>query len=197
MINFIAHEARVGKQGAREDFEQMLGLLVQATHDRAHLVFADPGDWGIDVLVGNLNGRVTIWQAKYFIQGFKQPQKRQVNESFQSAMQNAARWGYTVDHWILCVPLSLNAPTLQWWQDWQAMREREHPGTSVELWDENKLRSLLIQPEATYVRRAYYELSGGSNAAEQPLTLPVPRAVTLAPSWQGGAECELGDEVYL
>ena len=197
MINFITHEVRAGQQGAREDFEQMLGLLVQATHGDAHLVFADPGDWGIDVLVGNLNGQVTIWQAKYFIREFKQPQKSQVNESFQSAMRNAARQGYSVDRWILYVPLSLNPPTLRWWQDWQAGHEREHPGMSVELWDENKLRSLLITPEAAYVRRAYYELPSGRDAAGEPLAPSASWSVTPAASWQGGAECELGREVYL
>jgi hypothetical protein len=196
MINFIAHEVRAGQHGAREDFEQMLGLLVQATHGHAHLVFANPGDWGIDVLVGDLNGRVTIWQAKYFMRGFKQPQKRQVGESFQSAMRNAARRGYAVDRWILCVPLSLDPPGLQWWQNWRVMREREHPGLSVELWDENKLRSLLIKPEAKYVRGAYYELLSGIEAPE-PLTLAAPGPVTSIAAWQGGAKCELGHEVYL
>jgi hypothetical protein len=197
MINFVMHEARAGQQGAREDFEQMLGLLVQTIHRNAHLVFADPGDWGIDVLVGNLNGRVTIWQAKYFVHKFERSQKRQVDESFQSAMQNAARRGYTVDRWILCIPLSLNPPMLQWWQDWQARREHEHPGMNVELWDENRLRSLLLQPEAIYVRRAYYELPSANDEAEEPLTFAAPRAVTSTVSWEGGAEYQLGGETYL
>jgi hypothetical protein len=62
---------------------------------------------------------------------------------------------------------------------------------SVELWDENKLRSLLITPEATYVRRAYYELPSGSDAGE-PLAPSASWSVTSAVSWQGGAEYELG-----
>jgi hypothetical protein len=66
MITFASHQARAGMAGASEDFEQMLGLLVRATSGEASLVFANPGDWGIDVLVGDLRGRVTVWQAKYF-----------------------------------------------------------------------------------------------------------------------------------
>src|ERR1700761_8244377 len=184
MINFIKHETRAGNQGAREDFEQMIGLLVQATHGYAHLVFANPGDWGIDVLVGDLNGRVMIWQAKYFIREFKQSQKSQVDESFQSAMRNAARQGYIVDRWTLCVPLSLDAPTLRWWQDWQARREREHPGMSGELWDETRLPSLLIPPQAIHVRRAYYEPPGGRDTPDEPLALASPWSVTPTASWQ-------------
>ena len=67
MITFAVHQVRAGQAGASEDFEQMLGLLVRATSGReANLIFANPGDWGIDVLVGELYGRVTAWQAKYF-----------------------------------------------------------------------------------------------------------------------------------
>lgn len=196
MINFIMHEARKGAQGAREDFGQMLGLLVQATQGDAHLIFANPGDWGIDVLVGNLNGRVAIWQAKYFIREFKESQKRQVGESFRSAMQNSMREGYTVDRWVLCVPVSLDPPTMRWWQDWRGRRERERPGISIELWDENKLRSLLITPEASHVRRAFYEPSAGTDGEHW---TPPPTLGTVAPtaSWQGGAEYALGKEVYL
>jgi hypothetical protein len=198
MINFVVHEARVGQQGAREDFEQMLGLLVQATHGDAHLVFANPGDWGIDVLVGSLSGHATIWQAKYFIRGFREAQKDQVNDSFRSAMKNSARHGYTVDRWILCVPLSLDPTAVRWWQDWRARREREHPGVSIELWDENKLRSLLIAPEASYVRRAYYEPSGNDATDEEYRIQPLAtRSVTPTASWQGGSEYELGRELYL
>jgi hypothetical protein len=198
MINFVVHEVRAGRLGAPEDFEQMLGLLVQVNYGDAHLVFANPGDWGIDVLVGDLNGRVTIWQAKYFIREFKEPQKSQVRESFRSAMRNSASRGYTVDRWILCVPLSLDPPTMRWWQGWKAEREREHPDMSIELWDENTLRSLLITPEASDVRRAFYESPADPEADEEHWSQPSASwSVSPTASWQGGTECELGREAYL
>jgi glycosyltransferase involved in cell wall biosynthesis len=53
MINFHVHQVRAGSFGASEDFEKMLGLLVLATVGEANLVFLNPGDWGIDVLVGD------------------------------------------------------------------------------------------------------------------------------------------------
>jgi hypothetical protein len=52
------HLAGAGWAGASEDFEQMPGLLVGLTSGEANLVFANPGDWGIDFLVGNLPGHV-------------------------------------------------------------------------------------------------------------------------------------------
>jgi outer membrane protein assembly factor BamB len=68
----------------------MLGLLVRATSGEASLVFANPGDWGIDVLVGDLRGRVTVWQAKYFARGVGRSQQRQIEGSFASALDAAA-----------------------------------------------------------------------------------------------------------
>jgi glycine cleavage system pyridoxal-binding protein P len=66
-INFAVHQTRSGHSGAREDFEQMLALLVQATEPTARLIAANPGDWGIDVVVGELDGDdVALFQAKYF-----------------------------------------------------------------------------------------------------------------------------------
>jgi hypothetical protein len=198
MINFVTHEVRAGQQGAREDFEQMLGLLVQATQGDAHLVFAHPGDWGIDVLVGDLNGQASIWQAKYFIREFKEAQKDQVRESFRSAMRESKSHGYAVDRWTLCVPISLDPSAMQWWQRWKAGREGEHPGLYVDLWDENRLRSLLITPGASNVRRAFYEPPARADAGEERWS----RRSTVWPtapavSWEGGAECRIGREVYL
>jgi hypothetical protein len=69
-INFFAHRVRAG-DGAWADFEQMLALLVQATEGHAHLIHSNPGDWGIDVLVGDMSGRVALWQAKYYINGVR------------------------------------------------------------------------------------------------------------------------------
>lgn len=65
-INFWAHEVRTNRQGAREDFEQMIGQLVRAVQPgvKAMVVAANPGDWGIDVFVGELSGVVTVWQSK-------------------------------------------------------------------------------------------------------------------------------------
>ncbi len=85
-ISFHAHLVRAGEAGASQDFEQMLALLVpRIDGNQARLVWANPGDWGIDVLVGDLNRRVTIWQAKFFVRGFGRSQREQVTSSFQAA----------------------------------------------------------------------------------------------------------------
>ena len=90
-INFAAHQFRAGNiSGAREDFEQMLALLVAATYPGARLIAANPGDWGIDVLVGELSGLVAIWQAKYFWPAVTKSRQANIRESFASAVASAS-----------------------------------------------------------------------------------------------------------
>ena len=156
MITFAVHQVRAGQAGASEDFEQMLGLLVRATSGReANLIFANPGDWGIDVLVGDLHGRVTVWQAKYFARGVGRSQQGQIRSSFASAVRAAADHGYELERWVLCIPASMDGPTTQWWQAWKAEQERDS-GVVIGLWDETRLRELLLRPEAADVYSHYY-----------------------------------------
>lgn len=203
MINFHVHQVRAGSFGASEDFEKMLGLLVRATVGEAKLVFPNPGDWGIDVLVGDLHGQVTIWQAKYFIRGVGKSQKPQIASSFESALRAASAHGYTVARWVLCIPSSMDGPATQWWQGWSNGRQRA-TGVAIELWDETRLRELLIQPAAAQVRNHYYnpyrldgvdEWSAGDGSA---VGAVVPGASPESGQpWEGGAEYRLGGAAYL
>jgi hypothetical protein len=203
MIDFHVHQVRAGSFGASEDFEKMLGLLVRATVGEANLVFPNPGDWGIDVLVGDLHGQVTVWQAKYFIRGVGKNQKPQIANSFESALRAASAHGYTVARWVLCIPSSMDGPAMQWWQGWSDGRERA-TGVAIELWDETRLCELLIQPAAAQVRRHYYnpyrldgvdeESEGDGSAARAFAAVDAPES---GPAWEGGAEYRLGSAEYV
>lgn len=156
-INFFAHRVRAG-EGAWADYEQMLALLVQATEGQAQLIHSNPGDWGIDVLVGDMTGRVAIWQAKYYINGVKSEHQRDIEESFATAMRSAGVNGYDVERWVLCVPASLDVKMTHWWPRWKAEKaENDESCPCIELWDENQLRALLSRPVAEHVRRIYYD----------------------------------------
>lgn len=160
-INFAAHQVRANEHGARQDFAEMIGLLVKAVRPGVivpRVVAANPGDWGIDVFVGDLGGSVTVWQSKYFHPATTKSHQEQIRESFGSVMKNAAKEGFTVTQWILCVPSSMDGPTTKWWDTWKKKKEREFQ-IVIELWDETELRSLLISPDAYEVRRHYYEPS--------------------------------------
>jgi hypothetical protein len=156
-VNFHLHLFRGRNEaGARVDFEQMIGRLVAATTGReASLSAPDRADWGIDVLVGDLNGQATIWQVKYFSRGIGESQRSKIRRSFDTVMKRAAEKGFQVDRWVLCIPASMDPDARQWWDDWQAAQHRA-TGVDIELWDENKLRGLLLSPAAEDVYRHYY-----------------------------------------
>ncbi|HKT02964.1 MAG TPA: hypothetical protein VJT31_25820 [Rugosimonospora sp.] len=156
-INFAAHQLRAGNMaGARDDFEQMLAMLIAAVSPGARTIAANPGDWGIDVLLGELSGLVVIWQSKYFWPLVTRGHQAQIRESFNAAVAAAGRNGYRLDQWILCLPASMDAPTAQWWDKWRARRQRE-TGVAIELWHEVVLRGLLIRPDVAHVRRHFYD----------------------------------------
>lgn len=156
-INFAAHQARANAHGARQDFEEMIAQLVRAVRPGVvKMIAANPGDWGIDVFVGDLGGSVTVWQSKYFMPEVSKSHQTQIRDSFASVIDNAAKEGFTLTQWILCVPSSMDGPTTKWWTTWKRKKEREL-GFVIDLWDETELRSLLISPDAESVRRHYYE----------------------------------------
>jgi hypothetical protein len=196
MINFAAHEVRAG-EGAWADFESMLGLLVAASENtQAHMVFANPGDWGIDVMVGRLDQDVSLWQAKYFRRGVGKSQQANIRESFTSALSHAEEQGYVLRRWVLCIPCSLDAPMTKWWNGFK--QRRSGTGVQIELWDENRLRELLLRDAAVHIRRAFYDpyreaprpdLHGPSHRG--------PMRPALTGTWRGGDERSFRNSRYL
>lgn len=181
-ISFRIHEVRTGSvDGARADFEQMMTQLVAAVLPGVRSITANPGDWGIDAFVGSLAGSsVAIWQAKYFIDGVDDSQKKQVRESFASAVKAAADNGYTLDSWVLCIPASMDAPTTKWWDGWKSRQSKTK--VTIELWDATALIKRLNAADGRAVRAAYYHLGP---APGRPLdvavvpVVPVPADVDL------------------
>ncbi|MDG6103100.1 hypothetical protein Daura_16460 [Dactylosporangium aurantiacum] len=156
-INFAAHQVRAGNiAGARDDFEQMLAMLLAAIYPGARAITANPGDWGIDILLGELSGLVVIWQSKYFWPVVGRSSQGQIRESFDAALAAAARNGYRLSQWVLCVPASMDPPTAQWWDNWRTRRQRDS-GVAIELWHESILRGHLVRPDCAHVRRHFYD----------------------------------------
>ena len=107
-INFAAHQVRANAQGARQDFEEMIGQLVMAVRPGvARVVAANPGDSGIDIFIGNLGGLVAVWQSKYFFPVVSAAHQSQIR-SRSSSPENAAKQGFKLRQWTLCVPASMD-----------------------------------------------------------------------------------------
>lgn len=172
-IDFRLHLVRCGgDDGARLDFHRMLSALIGQIYPTATEVRADPGDWGIDVFVGSLVDNVSIWQSKYFYTDIGDSQKKQIRESFDSAMKHAASEKYQVEAWTLCVACELSGPERKWWDTKKKVWERQYPGLSVEIWDAPILRRMLLAPEAVSVVAEFYPDAGARPPANPASTVP-------------------------
>jgi len=143
-VNFEFLAQRVGsKEGGRKLFEQLVEDTVALIHPDVSTIAANPGDWGIDAYVGELlRGQVSVWQSKYFIDGFGTTQQKDVRDSYKSAMNAAAKNGYKVTTWTLCIPVALDGPMTKWWSGWKK-RTSKADNVVIELWDEGFLRRRL------------------------------------------------------
>lgn len=143
-----------GVDAARALFEDIVVDLVGVLHPGAHSVRANPGDWGIDAVVGQLErgGAVHIWQAKYFPDGIDKSQKAQIRGAYTQAVKEAKAHGHCLESWTLCVPVLLAGEELKWWNGW---KRRQKDGVDIDLWAENHLRAKLLSPEAAWIYDAY------------------------------------------
>lgn len=176
LIDFRVHAIRTGSdEGGRTDFHRMLSALVGQVYPTATDVRPDPGDWGIDVFVGSLVDKISIWQSKYFYTEIGNSQKAQIRESFASAMKHAEDEGYKVESWTLCVACELSASERRWWDTKKREWEKAYPGLNIELWDAPILRRRLMAPEAASVVASFYAENGDhrSGRVAPPVPLPV------------------------
>jgi hypothetical protein len=201
MIDFAAHRVRA-REGAPHDFEAMIAQLVGCLYEDIRQIDGRGGDWGIDVLRGDLNGKITIWQAKYFLSEMSPGQlKQQVLPSLDTAIRRASDHGYEIDEWILCAPCSLRSNVLQAWQDETGKRSAQH-GIRIGLWDETELRKHLARPEAAHVRELYFNPYRAVPETLKPATLLLRPPQQSRTSWRpgdrhllGGTEVVIGEPV--
>lgn len=159
-LNFDILVVNAGNEaGAREVYQDLVVDLVKLTHRAATAVRPAPGDWGIDVFLGDLEGATSVWQCKFFRDGVGASQKKQIRESFAQLMTQSEVQGFEVRAWTLCVPCELSAEEHRWWSGWKRGKELAH-GVVIEMWDGPELRRILLSPDADGIREHYFRLSG-------------------------------------
>lgn len=156
MIDFKTLISLAGsEEGARILFEKLITSIVKLKHKEARSIRPNPGDWGIDTYLGELNDRIFVWQAKYFINGIENSQKSNIRESFQNLIKNSIEHSFKVDVWTLCIPCSLSAKETQWWENWKKKKEKENK-IKIMLWDDSDLRDHLDSPDAQFLKLGYF-----------------------------------------
>jgi hypothetical protein len=149
-----------GEEEARARFERMVGACVRLQHPTVRNLRSAPGDWGIDAFVGELDGRISVWQAKFFITEIGDAQKRQIRESFAQLMIKASEEKFVVEFWTLCIPILMSPEEAKWFDGWRKRRKNTHAGLTIpEPWDRDKLSSLLYSPEGAAARSEFLGIS--------------------------------------
>jgi hypothetical protein len=168
-----------GEAGARERFEMFVVATVKSIHPSARPVRANPGDWGIDAYVGSLaQGKVGVWQAKYFLNGLDDSQKDQIRRSYTSARDAAKDHGYELIAWTLCIPCDLDTDEQRWWDTWSADRTTDD-GVTMDVWDLSEFRKLMAKPDAADVRQEYFPHLAPVHGSQAPAVADVPVDATL------------------
>ena len=189
-IDFRIHAIDAGSDdGGRVVFHRMLSFLVGTEHPTATDIRADPGDWGIDVMVGSLAESILIWQSKYFYDKIGDSQKKQIRESFASAMAHALKHGYKVDAWTLCVACEVSAPEKKWWDSKVREWSKLYPHVQFDLWDAPRLRRKLASPDAHEVWAEFYgpnkDIAEASKAGATTPPAAPPLSLDETPTYQG------------
>ncbi|MDU0314078.1 hypothetical protein RKE38_10315 [Phycicoccus sp. M110.8] len=104
------------------------------------------GDAGIDVLKVDSDGHTTIFQLKFFLDGFSgrnRARQRQIRDSLTSAL------AHQPDQWVLVLPSKLTRP------DWAFISKlRLETDTTITVWHQTVLDDLLIEhPDVLNVMR--------------------------------------------
>ena len=114
------------EEGARALFQKLVLHLVKLKLRNAKEIRPCPGDWGIDVIVGELTiGACLIWQAKYFPNGVRDSQKAQIRDSFEQVVKKSKEKKFHITRWYLCIPCSLSGPETVWWEKWKKTKTKE------------------------------------------------------------------------
>lgn len=100
-----------------------------------HHVEGKAGDKGTDLFAGTLAGKPAIWQCKFFRDGIKDAQKKQIKKSLKTALHH-----FTPHLWTLCIPVNLDINAHSRFQRF----EREHADVKLELFDASMIVKELI-----------------------------------------------------
>lgn len=155
-IDFKVLINRAGsEEGARILFQNLVSSLVRVKYKDARQIRPSPGDWGIDVLVGELSDYCLVWQAKYFINSVGDSQQKQIRESFEQLMLKSKENNFKVKIWTLCIPCSLSPKETKWWEGWSKKSSTKYD-LLIKLMDETELRYQIESPDSEHIRSGYF-----------------------------------------
>ncbi|WP_276835241.1 ATP-binding protein [Chryseobacterium cucumeris] len=112
--------------GARSKFESICLNIFKKKCPQKYVndIRCNPGDEGIDIFIGSIgNEPIEVIQCKFFFPHFGNVQKKQIRESFKTAINSKE---YKVKKWTLCIINKLDIHEQKWWTGWKSRTERIH-----------------------------------------------------------------------
>lgn len=128
-VDFKKFIDKFTESGAREYFEEFTFQYVKLQHgpdNTIKQIRKNPGDWGIDIIMGDMSDNTIVWQCKFFINEISKSQRNNIRESFKTAMNKSRENDYKIFKWILCIPIDFDANELKWWSKWKMKQEKNY-----------------------------------------------------------------------
>ena len=116
-------------------FEELCKQLCYEEYG-AEAVNGAGGDDGADSYCGTFNGKVKIWQFKFFCDTLGASQKKQIMDSLETAKKK-----HILIEWTICLPKQFTPAEIRWFQG--LISSKENKKIKIKRWDSIKLHSLL------------------------------------------------------
>lgn len=118
----------------KERFEELCKRILISEYPDVKTIDGSGGDQGVDSFIGKLNGKIKIWQFKYFLRRLNQSRKTQIKLSLKTAKEK-----HLVKEWILCLPLEFSLSEEKWFQE----LTKENKDIKISYLNEHHLRNLI------------------------------------------------------
>lgn len=135
---------------AWQNFELLCANLIELRYSEQNVsrVRADPGDNGMDIVVGPIEQPNFVFQCKYFLSRIGESQKQQIRRSYRRLPAASYPWNMT---WTLVTPIDPSAGERSWFDSHFVNGRRQ---SASRWWGRSHLINLLTQ--FPHVGEAYF-----------------------------------------
>jgi hypothetical protein len=110
-----------GVPGQREIFEEICRKVVKVEHPGAWSPREHRGDHGIDILVGDAETGLDVYQVKFFREGVGDSQQAQIRASYDRILETEGK----IRSWTLMLPLELSFEEMRWFEGWRSKKDHD------------------------------------------------------------------------
>ncbi len=136
-INFLSITG--SETNAWENFESLCANLIECRYAAKTVlgVCPDPGDEGVDILVGSIEKPTHIFQCKYFVRNIGPAKHQQIRASYDRVLRK-----FFPRSWTLITPIDPSPNEIRWFEESFAAL---NSGEARRWWDKTHLINLLSQ----------------------------------------------------